>query len=77
MSNAVSLGTKLGLVVSAYSVGVLLDLHLVKCEARDEEGRVVVLLKVGTVAYILLWLQGQKETRNFVFVLSLHPKSHR
>ena len=47
MSGAVPLGTKLSLVVSAYSRDLPLDLHLAKCEARDEEGRVVVLLKVG------------------------------
>lgn len=48
MSGAVSLGTKLILVLSAYSLGLPLDLHLVKCEARDEEGRAVVLLKVSS-----------------------------
>lgn len=48
VSGAVSLGTKLNLVVSAFSLDLPLDLHLVKCEARDEEGRVVVLLKVGS-----------------------------
>lgn len=47
VSGPVSLGTKLSLVISAFSVGLPLDLHLVKCEARDEEGRAVVLLKDG------------------------------
>ncbi|KAK8404233.1 hypothetical protein O3P69_000355 [Scylla paramamosain] len=47
VSGAVPLGTKLSLVVSAYSRDLPLDLHLAKCEARDEEGRVVVLLKDG------------------------------
>ncbi|XP_045118852.1 uncharacterized protein LOC123508905 [Portunus trituberculatus] len=47
VSGAVPLGTRLTLVVSAYSRDLPLDLHLAKCEARDEEGRVVVLLKDG------------------------------
>ncbi|XP_071546198.1 uncharacterized protein [Panulirus ornatus] len=47
VAGLVGLGTVMSLVVSVYCEDVTLDLHMVKCDAKGEDGRTVQLVKDG------------------------------
>lgn len=50
VSGMVSLGTRMSLILSVYSKEVTLDLHVVKCLAKGDDGRGVQLVKDGCSA---------------------------
>ncbi|XP_053650847.2 uncharacterized protein [Cherax quadricarinatus] len=47
VTGVVDLGTKMVLVVSVYCKDITLDLHMVKCQAKGEDGLAVSLVKDG------------------------------
>lgn len=49
VSGMVGLGTVMSLVVSVYCQDVTIDLHMVKCDAKGEDGRTLPLVKVSNV----------------------------
>ncbi|XP_042236859.1 uncharacterized protein LOC121876044 [Homarus americanus] len=54
LTGEVGLGTKLVLVVSAYCKDVTLDLHLIKCQAKGEDGISIAIVKDGcSVAQVM------------------------